>query len=79
MWASAEPVAAAGDRGPSGLAPRVSASPRAAGALPVARPEPEEPVIDIVSNNVMSGFSVSCHRGLRHSFSCHRGNVEYRR
>ena len=58
---SAGPMSAGGGGGggPSGLVdpPLVAAS-----APP--QPEPEEPVIDIVINNVVSSFSVSCHLDL---------------
>ncbi|XP_043228586.1 TATA box-binding protein-like 1 isoform X2 [Amphibalanus amphitrite] len=65
-----------GGGGPSGLVepPLVAAS---APAAP-AQPEPEEPVIDIVINNVVSSFSVSCHLDLKH-IAQNGHNVEYRR
>ena len=74
---SAGPMSAAGGggTGQSGLAepPLATASPPAA-----PQPEPEEPVIDIVINNVVSSFSVSCHLDLKH-IAQNGHNVEYRR
>ena len=74
---SAGPMPAGGGSGgaPSGLVepPRVASSPPT-----TVQSEPEEPVIDIVINNVVSSFSVSCHLDLKH-IAQNGHNVEYRR
>ena len=76
--ASAGPMAAGGSSAASlAESPPSTSSPPAADTPPAAQPE-EEPVIDIVINNVVSSFSVSCHLDLKH-IAQNGHNVEYRR
>ncbi|XP_037084676.1 TATA box-binding protein-like 1 [Pollicipes pollicipes] len=63
---------------PAVPAPAPAPACAAAPASPPAAQQDDEPVIDIVINNVVSSFSVSCHLDLKH-IALNGHNVEYRR